>query len=241
MTLPEPSRALVDETAARLEQAILSGELAPGQKLSEQALSSQYGVSRGPLREAIRSLEGRRLVTRTPFSGVCVVQLSIDDIEQLLLTREALEGMACRQAAECMTLHETRRLRTCLEAIGKRFLKDGLGGVFRKGTADNDLHVQIAVGSRNRWLADIICREVYPLLQICRLHIPAVREQVREREKAIFPEHEAIIVAIEQRNPEAAERLMRAHLAASRESFMSHLRRSHPEEDGTSKRNVRVS
>src|ERR1700730_14858522 len=106
LNLPlQPGRALVDEAVARLESAILSGELVPGQKLSEQALSSQFGISRGPLREAIRTLEGRHLVERTPFSGVRVVQLSVDDIEQLLLMSEALEGMAARHAAENMTLH----------------------------------------------------------------------------------------------------------------------------------------
>src|SRR3979411_3565389 len=108
MTLQEPARALADETALRLEQSILTGELSPGQKLSEQVLSSQFGVSRGPLRGEIRTLERRHLVERTPFSGVRVVQLTVDDIEQLLLMREALEGMAARQEAENRTLHENR-------------------------------------------------------------------------------------------------------------------------------------
>jgi DNA-binding GntR family transcriptional regulator len=224
MVLREMTRALVDETVARLEQSILAGGLKPGEKLSEQTLSSRFGVSRGPLREAIRTLEGRRLVERTPFAGVRVVQLSVDDIEQLLFTREALEGMACRQAAENMTLHETRRLRTCLAELEKGFREEGLGGVFRDGTADNDLHVQIAKGSRNRWLSDIICRDLYPLLRICRFQTTAVTAKVKERAKAVHSEHEAIICAIEQRDPESAERSMRAHLAASRTSLMVELR-----------------
>jgi DNA-binding GntR family transcriptional regulator len=237
LNLPQqPARALVDEAVARLESAILSGELVPGQKLSEQALSSQFGISRGPLREAIRTLEGRHLVERTPFSGVRVVQLSVDDIEQLLFTREALEGMACRQAAENMTLHETRRLRSSLAELEKTFREQGPGGVFRDGTADNDLHVQIAQGSRNRWLADIICRELYPLLRICRLQTMAVTARVKERGKAVHGEHDAIIGAIEQRDPDAAERLMRAHLAASRASLMAQLRQKTGDSaDGTAR------
>src|ERR1700730_5971578 len=136
MTLQEPARALVDETVLRLEQSILARELSPGQKLSEQMLSSHFGISRGPLREAIRTLEGRHLVERTPFSGVRVVQLTVDDIEQLLLTREALEGMAARQAGENMNLHETRRLRDCLAALEQTFREGRLDGVLREGTAD---------------------------------------------------------------------------------------------------------
>ena len=63
--------------------------------------------------------EGRRLVERTPHAGVRVVQLSLEDLEQLLATRESLEGMACRQAAENMTAAEIRQLRETAARIGK--------------------------------------------------------------------------------------------------------------------------
>jgi DNA-binding GntR family transcriptional regulator len=215
-----PGRALIDETVSRLEHLIFSGELKPGEKLSEQALSSRFGISRGPLREAIRSLEGRRLVERVPFSGARVAQLSIDDVEQLLMTREALEGMACRQAAENMTLHETRRLRSSVAEIERQFRDEGPGGVYRDGTADNDLHIQIVRGSRNRWLTDIICNELYPLLRIYRIQSTMATASLKQRAKAVSREHDAIISAIEQRDPDAAERYMRMHLVASRENLM---------------------
>jgi DNA-binding GntR family transcriptional regulator len=125
-----------------------------------------------------------------------------------------------------MTLHETRRLRAILSELEKRFREEGAGGVFREGTADNDLHVQIANGSRNRWLADIICRELYPLLRICRFRTMMVTARDNGRAKAVHREHEAIIAAIEQRDPDAAERVMRAHLAASRTGLMAQLRRN---------------
>ena len=217
-------RALIDETVSRLEHLIFSGELKPGDKLSEQVLSSRFGISRGPLREAIRSLEGRRLVERIPFSGARVAQLSIDDVEQLLVTREALEGMACRQAAENMTLHETRRLRSSLAEIERQFRDEGPGGVYRDGTADNDLHIQIARGSRNRWLTDIICTDLYPLLRICRIQTTMATASLKQRSKAVSREHDAIISAIEQRDPDAAELHMRAHLVASRTNLMKWLR-----------------
>ncbi|MFX8708249.1 hypothetical protein ABTM42_20435, partial [Acinetobacter baumannii] len=87
---------------------------------------------------AIRTLEGRHLVERTPFSGVRVVQLSLDDMEPLLTTREALEGMASRQSAENMTLHETRQLRAGLVAFEDSFRREGIDGVLRARSADND-------------------------------------------------------------------------------------------------------
>ncbi|MDA9407055.1 GntR family transcriptional regulator [Bradyrhizobium sp. CCBAU 45384] len=228
MTLQPASGALVDQIVARLEQAILTGELAQGQKLSEQALSDRFGVSRGPLREAIRTLEGRQLLERTPFSGVRVVQLSLDDLEQLLSTREALEGMASRQAAENMTLHETRQLRACLAADEDSFRREGVGGVFRVRSVGDDLHMLIVRGSRNRWLIDIICNELYPLLQICRFQSTTVTLRTPQRIEAVRREHEAIIVAIERRDADAAEAAMRAHLVASRTILMAQLRGEPP-------------
>ena len=217
-----PGRALIDQTVSQLEHLIFGGELKPGDKLSEQALSSRFGISRGPLREAIRSLEGRRLVERVPFAGVRVVQLTIDDIDQLLVTREALEGMACRQAAENMTLHQTRQLRQSLAELERKFREEGPSSA---GAADSDLHIQIARGSRNRWLIDAICGELYPLLRICRFQSMVVTASQKHRGRAVHREHCAIIEAIEQRDPDAAERLMRAHLVASRENLMKWLRR----------------
>src|SRR5690606_39875037 len=89
------AQSLVDIVAERLEAAIISGQLEPGAKLSEQGLAASLGVSRGPLREAIRRLEGRKLLERTPNIGVRVAQLSPKDLNEILQVREALEGMAC--------------------------------------------------------------------------------------------------------------------------------------------------
>ena len=122
-TATEP-RVLIDDTVAKLEELIVRGELLPGRTLlPEQALADTLGVSRGPLREAIRTLEGRRLIERTPHAGVRVVKLSLEDLEQLLVTREALEGMACRQAAENMTAAEIRQLRETAARI-EQMLKE---------------------------------------------------------------------------------------------------------------------
>jgi len=92
-----------------LVQAITSGEFQPGQKLSEAQLARQLGISRGPLREALGRLDGR-LVMRIPRIGVRVTNFSYEDIEQLFLVREALEGMPARLAAGRMSTVELSRL-----------------------------------------------------------------------------------------------------------------------------------
>ncbi|HPY41037.1 MAG TPA: GntR family transcriptional regulator, partial [Thiolinea sp.] len=71
----DEERTLSDKASSRLTQAIVTGELAQGQKLSEADLATRFGISRGPLREAIRELEGMRLVTRVPHAGARVVTL----------------------------------------------------------------------------------------------------------------------------------------------------------------------
>jgi DNA-binding GntR family transcriptional regulator len=219
-TAVEESRMLGDETVAQLEQLIMTGQLKPGQKLLETALSKRFGTSRAPLREAIRTLEARRLVQRTPFAGVCVVDLSVDEVEQLLITREALEGMASRQAAENMTLREARDLRALHEGLKKLVEAEGVDGAFRERKA-YDLHLEIARGSRNRFLADILCRDLYPLLGIFRYRTARTR---RGRFACATKEHSAIITAIERRQPDEAERLMRLHIARGRETLLQHLR-----------------
>jgi DNA-binding GntR family transcriptional regulator len=206
---PADTPVLIDRVVLRLEELILGGHYRPGEKLREQSLAEELGVSRGPLREAIRTLEGRRLLERTPRSGVQVVGLSLEDLEQILITREALEGMAARQAAENMTSAEVKALR---ETVGKLEGRRGHqpGAVYVHGP-DNDFHRLIAEGSRNRWLAEMLVRDVYSLLRLYRLQ--AARRPDAAHSMA---EHHAIIDRIHARDGDGAEAAMREHLRRAR-------------------------
>ena len=112
------AQSLVDVVAERIEAAIISGQLEPGSRLSEQALATSLGVSRGPLREAIRRLEGRKLLERTPNIGVRVAQLSLKDLNEILQVREALECLACSLAARNMPDAEIAALKKLLDDSG---------------------------------------------------------------------------------------------------------------------------
>src|SRR5260221_12044829 len=92
--------SLVDRIVERLERAIMSGELAPGSKLSEQAVAKRFGVSRGPLREAIRRLEGRKLIERKPNFGPRIATLSEKNPLDIFGVREAPEGWPSRLPPE---------------------------------------------------------------------------------------------------------------------------------------------
>lgn len=205
----DESRVLTDDVVEKLEALIFDGKYRPGEKLREQLLADELGVSRGPLREAIRTLEGRRLLERTPRAGVQVVGVSLSDLEQILVTREALEGMAARQAAENMTSAEVNALRSGMLEL-ESHPQDVSVAVFNAGP-DNDFHRLIAKGSRNRWLENILVKDVYSLLRLYRMQA-ARRPDATHR----LSEHHAIIDCIQARDGEGAEAAMRAHLQRSR-------------------------
>lgn len=207
-------RVLTDHVVERLEQLILGGRYQPGEKLREQVLAGELGVSRGPLREAIRTLEGRRLLERTPRAGVQVVGVSPSDLEQILVAREALEGMAARQAAENMTGAEVNALRQTVSAL-QSHPEDAPGAVFSAGP-DNDFHRLIAKGSRNRWLENLLVKDVYTLLRLYRVQA-ARRPDVTDS----IAEHHAIINRIHARDGEGAEAAMRLHLRGSRARMLA--------------------
>ncbi len=96
-------RTQSDRVFELIERALVSGEIPLGSRLAEEQLSRRSGVSRGPMREALRRLEGRGLVVRLPHAGVRVVQLDRRDMAKLYEVRASLEGLACRLAAQTMS------------------------------------------------------------------------------------------------------------------------------------------
>ena len=111
---PAKAATLSDSVFAQLRTAIVKGELAPGSKVNEPQLSKQYGISRGPLREAIRRLEGCKLVEIKPNSGAKVISLNKVQAIEIYEIRESLEGLACRLAASKASAEDCARLRQLL-------------------------------------------------------------------------------------------------------------------------------
>src|SRR6185369_17285312 len=97
---------LAEAVFKRLLSQIYNGDLAAGAELKEASLAEEYGISRGPVREAILRLQGFQLVTREPYQRARVVDLTPDFVRQLFEVRMALEGMACNLAAQRMSDEE---------------------------------------------------------------------------------------------------------------------------------------
>lgn len=204
---------LAEQLYRRLSAAILAGELAPGSKISEPALARQYGVSRGPLREALHRLQERKLITRSANQGPRIIKPSTESLAELFLVREALEGMAARLAATHATQDELAQLRRIVTANAA-----SLGG--HTGSAqdadvgkDRDFHVTVAQLSHNPMLTDLLCAELYPLLRLYR----GLPLGLQPRGRRAVVEHERVTAAIEDRDPDLAELLMRRHIGAARE------------------------
>lgn len=205
------AQSLVDVVAARIEAAIMSGELRPGTKLTEPGLALSLGVSRGPLREAMRRLEGRKLLERTPNIGVRVAQLSSKDLHDVLEIREALEGMACGLAAQNMSDEEIKALEKLLdEHARQKSVQVGEG--YYQEPKDHDFHFRIVKGSGNQRLIDMLCGDLYDVLRVYRYK----SSTKHGRTSQALNEHREIVAALAKRDLALAETKMREHLRNAR-------------------------
>ncbi|VGO10725.1 Propionate catabolism operon transcriptional regulator of GntR family [predicted] [plant metagenome] len=220
LTLPLGEAAAVEgETRSehvfrQIQSAIIRGEIAPGSKISEPELARAYGISRGPLREALHRLEGQKLLVRVPHVGARVVSLSLQELSELYQIRESLEGMACRLAAERMRPEEVEDVREVLRAHERdEAFQAGLGYYQQEG--DYDFHYRIVQGSGNQMLFRLLCDELYQLARMYRIQFSTTPQRPRQA----YAEHHRILDAIAERDGELAEMLMRRHIRASRHNI----------------------
>ena len=151
---------LGEHVLRQIQSAIVKGEIAPGSKISEPELARAYGISRGPLREALHRLEGQKLLVRVPHVGARVVCLSREELGELYQIRESLEGLACRLAAERMLPEQVEELRDVLrEHERDEAFQAGRGYYLQEG--DFDFHYRIVQASENRMLIRLLCDELY--------------------------------------------------------------------------------
>lgn len=113
----ETVKSLVEQICEALTNAIIEGRLKPGQPLTEQSLQKEFGVSRTPIREALRILEAKGLVTVIPRKGAWVKQIEKKDIEETFPIRALLEGYAAKVAVERMTPDDLDRMRRHLDEM----------------------------------------------------------------------------------------------------------------------------
>jgi Transcriptional regulators len=207
--------SLSSEALDMVVAAITSGEFQPGERLSEAELARRLGISRGPLREALGRLEGR-LVTRTPRIGVRVIELSKRNIEDLFYTREALEGMGARLACERISSQEVARLRDLLNRDRSQ-PEVQAGEAYAPRSTDDDFHFSIVKAAHCEQIERLLMDQIYYQLRIHRRKSSTLPGRAR----AALIEHENIVIALEARDPDQAEKAMRTHLRNARLSAMA--------------------
>jgi DNA-binding GntR family transcriptional regulator len=198
-----------DRIFREIEFEIISGRLPMGTKLGEETLAARFGVSRGPLREALRRLEGGGLVMRLPHLGVRVVSLSREDLIEVYQVREVLEGLAARLAAANMTEPALQNLETLIDRDLKIVTAEG--HVYPRAFGDEDIHYLIADASGSFLLRRLLCGDLYSLIRLCRYR------STETDQSHSYRDHVRIVDAIRNRDGEMAEILMRRHIHQARE------------------------
>ena len=205
-TGPLQIQSVVDHVYSALRERILSGDLPRGAKLRQASLADELGVSRTPLREALRRLSAEGLVEFEPNRGATVSELDFGDMRHAWSARVALEPGAARLAAERRHAPAIAAMRT---AIAHQ--RAAAGNKIESFAANRAFHLALAAASGNPHLTRFA-----EMLWVPRLGVPIYQAQAAEPAgpQAWADEHERIADAIAGGDADAAERLTRAHVRA---------------------------
>lgn len=215
---PESARHTANTIARDLRDDILAGRLEPGQPLREIALSERFEVSRGPVRDALRTLAESGLASVTPNAGARVRQLSGADAMALYELREALEvqaaGLAARRAGP-----EALQTLTALLNQHEGSVNAHPAGAYLTSGRDTDFHVIIAQMAGNPLLLRELSEALYPQIMLLRWQ----HRNVQGRGQIALTEHRRIVDAIADGDEDVARLQMRRHIRNSWASLRSQI------------------
>jgi DNA-binding GntR family transcriptional regulator len=198
---------LRDTVYEAIKASILRHEYAPGAKVPEITIARSLGVSRTPVREALNRLEREGIVEVVPRYGAFVRKFGRDEILQILLIQEVLEGLAVRLAASRMSDDEVAAMEINLDNISDDASTSKILDRFMD--YDIDFHGTIAAACGSPWLENLLSN-IRAQMTMCRfatMHLPG-------RISRSVKEHLAVIQEIKSQNPERAEKAARAHISA---------------------------
>ena len=203
---------LRDRVYEILKKSIIFQEIPPGEKIDEEAIARQLGVSRTPIRETLCRLENEGMVKVIPRRGAFVVKHSREKITEILMVREVLEGFAARLAVD----HVEEKLVVQMKSLFKNYSESGIRDRSKEYTqSDLEFHNLIIRASRNDLLISI--------MNTLNDHIQMLRIQTVSHEGRLeqsLVEHFKIIQAMEQKDHSSAEYLMRDHIRKVRDSAL---------------------
>jgi DNA-binding GntR family transcriptional regulator len=203
-----PSTALYEQVAERLRARIMAHTLAPGSWIDEQTLAAEYGISRTPLREAIKVLAAEGLVTMKLRRGAYVTEVSERDLAEVFHLLSLLEcdavGVVAEQAtdaqlADLIALHEQ--------------LEASVGDADAFFAANERFHTELLDIAGNRWRNQMVA-DLRQVMKLSRHH-SLLKDG---RLEASLQEHRQLMAAIQSRDAKQAQELMRQHMAQGQEA-----------------------
>ena len=200
--------ALYEQVAERLRARIFAHDLAPGAWVDEQAIAAEFGISRTPLREALKVLAAEGLVELKPRRGCYVADLSEEDLDDIFPVMALLEGRCAQEAAARASDADLERL-AAIHAELERHAAEGDADRFFE--ANQRFHDALQDLAGNRWLTQLIT-ETRQFIKLTRRD----SLNLQGRLKQSLTEHRAILAAVQRRDAEGAGRLMHDHLLSGR-------------------------
>ncbi len=204
------NRPLYEDVAERLRAQIFAHELAPGSWLDEQSLAQQFGISRTPMREAIKVLASEGLVTTKMNRGAYVTEVDKRDLEQIFTVLSLLEGQAAKETASKATEEELNLLDDLHHRLEKAAADRDVEQFFEINVKFHELIQDIA---SNAWMNGVIA----DLRKVLKLQRRDSLTRTGRLQNSLL-EHREILQAILKRDPTAAEAAMRKHLARGLEA-----------------------
>ena len=215
MIVDEKSQSLEEMVYLRLEEEILSGELERGTSLGEIALAKRLGVSRTPIRGALHRLSEEGLVEISPNRGASVLGINIDDLVDIYMLRERVEGLASSLAATRITEEELARLTEAVELAEFYISKNDTEHIKELDTV---FHSIIYKASGSRFLAGTLS-ELHRKIKAYRKRSFSVPGRVDKSEN----EHREILEAIKRGDAEMADRLTSLHVRRALDNMLTSL------------------
>jgi len=204
---------LRDQVLVALRQGIVNGDYPPGERLTEDRLAEDFGVSRNPVREALRVVEAEGFVIMVPRRGAFVASPDATTIADMFAVRARLETLAARLAAERATATDVAGLRALLDDARAATDRVDFGKV---AELNSELHLRVIEISGNRWLASIASALYLYVRWIFRIG-------AAHRAPHSWIEHIRLVDAIEAGDPDAAEAAAMAHVDAASAAALDEL------------------
>jgi DNA-binding GntR family transcriptional regulator len=196
--------SLKDHAYRRIKTAILNLELKPGEALIEGELAERLGISKTPVRDALTELRREGLVTKIPYSGTFVSEITPQDIRDIIQIRTVLESLAARVATPLLTEAELQKLADLitfeLDAIGE-------GNIEFASQCNGEFHDVIIHKVQNQRLVSIL-ENIGDQMK----RIRALSSQLQGRLHKSAEEHTLVLAALRDRDPDKAEEMLRVHM-----------------------------